>query len=45
MPSVAWQVDPFGHSKEHTRLLAEMGFDAQFFARIDYRYVDKSELF
>ena len=37
MPKVAWQIDPFGHSKEQARLFAKMGFDALFFARIDYR--------
>eukprot|EP00092_Neocalanus_flemingeri_P041666 GFUD01045381.1.p1 GENE.GFUD01045381.1~~GFUD01045381.1.p1 ORF type:complete len:827 (+),score=232.40 GFUD01045381.1:107-2482(+) len=37
VPTVAWQIDPFGHSKEQAKLFAEMGFDGLFFARIDYR--------
>lgn len=36
-PTAAWQIDPFGHSKEQARLFAEMGFAGTFFARIDYQ--------
>uniref|UniRef100_A0A1I8J3I0 Alpha-mannosidase n=1 Tax=Macrostomum lignano TaxID=282301 RepID=A0A1I8J3I0_9PLAT len=36
-PRVAWQVDPFGHSKEHTAMLAQMGFDGLYYGRIDYQ--------
>lgn len=36
-PRIGWHVDPFGHSSANPRLFAEMGFDAWFFARIDYQ--------
>ncbi len=36
-PSIAWHIDPFGHSNSHPGLFARMGFDAIFFARIDYQ--------
>ena len=36
-PKVAWQVDPFGHSKEQANLFALMGFDGLFFGRLDWR--------
>ncbi|CAD7699264.1 unnamed protein product [Ostreobium quekettii] len=41
-PRIGWQLDPFGHSATHASLMsAGAGFDALFFARIDYqdRYV------
>nr|XP_036215974.1 lysosomal alpha-mannosidase [Bactrocera oleae] len=40
-PHVGWQIDPFGHSREMASLFAQMGFDGQFFARMDW--IEKSE--
>lgn len=36
-PRIGWHIDPFGHSNANPRLFAEMGFDAWFFARLDYQ--------
>lgn len=38
---MGWQVDPFGHSRQMATIFAEMGFEALFFGRLDYR--DKAE--
>ncbi|CAD8082066.1 unnamed protein product [Paramecium primaurelia] len=35
IPSVGWQVDPFGHSNTQALFSNMMGFNAQFFGRID----------
>ena len=38
VPTVGWQLDPFGHSATQAALLSyEAGFDALFFGRIDYQ--------
>ena len=37
VPDIAWQIDPFGHSKEQARIFAEMGYKGLFFARIDFQ--------
>ena len=38
IPTVGWQIDPFGHSATQASLLsAEVGFDALYFGRIDYQ--------
>ena len=33
---MGWSIDPFGHSNGNPRLLADMGMEAWFFARLDY---------
>ncbi len=38
---MAWQIDPFGHSREQASLFAQMGFDGLFFGRLDYADKDK----
>jgi len=40
-PKVAWQIDPFGHSREQANLFYEMAFDGLFFGRLDYREKDQ----
>lgn len=38
VPTIGWQIDPFGHSSTQASLLsAEAGFDALYFGRIDYQ--------
>ncbi|CAH8588328.1 unnamed protein product [Dicrocoelium dendriticum] len=36
-PLVSWQIDPFGHARDHAELFRESGLDAVFFQRMDYR--------
>ncbi|CAH0712856.1 unnamed protein product, partial [Brenthis ino] len=36
-PKAAWQVDTYGHTKEHSSLLAQMGFDGLFIGRVDHK--------
>lgn len=36
-PKIGWQIDPFGHSREHASLVKQLGFDGLVIVRIDYR--------
>ncbi|CAF1548006.1 unnamed protein product, partial [Didymodactylos carnosus] len=36
-PSVAWQLDLFGHSREVNSLFSQMGYDGVMFGRLDYQ--------
>ena len=40
IPKVAWQVDPFGHSKEQAKLFYELGMDGLFVGRVDFEEKD-----
>jgi len=35
LPKVAWQIDPFGHSRGIAKLYKDMGFEALFLGRVD----------
>ncbi|XP_071107653.1 lysosomal alpha-mannosidase-like [Haliotis cracherodii] len=37
MSNIGWHIDQFGHSREHSSLFAQMGFDAIFLGRIDFQ--------
>ncbi|KAL0047195.1 hypothetical protein WJX82_009185 [Trebouxia sp. C0006] len=41
VPTVGWQLDPFGHSATHAALMCGLlGFDGLFFGRADYQDMD-----
>jgi len=40
-PNVGWQIDSFGHSATVAALMAQAGYDAFFFGRIDYQDWEK----
>jgi hypothetical protein len=45
IPSVGWQLDPFGHSATQASLLtSKAGFDALYFGRIDYQDLELRRL-
>ncbi|XP_046648826.1 lysosomal alpha-mannosidase-like isoform X2 [Daphnia pulicaria] len=35
-PRIAWQIDPFGHSREQAFIFSQMGYDGLFFGRLDH---------
>lgn len=35
VPKVGWNINAYGHSETNARLFHEMGFDAQFFGKVD----------
>lgn len=43
VPRVAWQIDPFGHSREQALLFAQMYFDGLFVGRIDWQDKENRE--
>ncbi|EAS02485.2 glycoside hydrolase family 38 amine-terminal domain protein (macronuclear) [Tetrahymena thermophila SB210] len=40
VPEIGWQIDPFGHQQTNAALFSQMGFNAQWFARVDYQDFD-----
>jgi lysosomal alpha-mannosidase len=36
-PRIGWNIDPFGHSNTNAALFDLFGFDAVFYARVDYQ--------
>ncbi|XP_046352340.2 lysosomal alpha-mannosidase-like [Haliotis rufescens] len=41
MPKSGWHVDQFGHSREHSSIFAQFGFDGLFLGRIDFQDQDR----
>ncbi|KAH8283704.1 hypothetical protein KR018_012607 [Drosophila ironensis] len=40
-PTIGWQVDPFGHSREQASIFAQFGYDGEFFSRMDHNDKDR----
>ncbi|XP_044269402.1 lysosomal alpha-mannosidase-like isoform X2 [Tribolium madens] len=40
-PKIGWQIDPFGHSREHASIMKQLGFEGLVIGRLDYRDKDK----
>lgn len=40
----AWQIDPFGHSKEFASIIKDMDYKYIFFGRIDYQEKSKRQM-
>lgn len=36
-PKIAWMVDAFGHTQANAALFSDMGFEALFIGRVDYK--------
>lgn len=39
-PKIGWQIDSFGHSREHASIMTQLGFEGLVIGRIDYRDKD-----
>ena len=40
LPTIGWQIDPFGHSLAQAELFSEMGYSEQVIVRFDYEDMD-----
>ena len=44
VPTIGWQLDPFGHSATHASLMCGLlGFDGLFFGRADYQVISQPD--